>query len=82
MELKIEELMERVSPDTLVRIVSPYDDEIAVVLASDFAAGDPGVADILAPLRRRKVWSVRRGVSEDPLLPNNILPTVWAELEE
>ena len=82
MELKVEELMERASPDTLFRIVSPYDDEIAVVLASDFAAGDPGVADIMAPLRHRNVRSVRCGVSEDPILPNNMLPTVWVELEE
>lgn len=80
--MEIEELLERVSPDTLVRIVSPFDDEIAVVLGSDFAAGDPGVADILAPVRRRKVWSVRLGMSEDPIFPNNMLPTVWAELEE
>ena len=80
--MELEELMECVFPDTLVRVVSPYDDEIAVVLASDFAAGDPGVADILAPLRHRKVSGVSGGTSEDPISPNNILPTVWAELEE
>ena len=28
--MKLEELMERVSPDTLVRIVNPHDGEIAV----------------------------------------------------
>ena len=82
MELKVEELMERVSPDTLVRIVSPYGDEIAVVLALDFASGYPGIVDILAPLRHRRVWSVRRGMSEDPISPNDMLPTVWAELEQ
>lgn len=78
----LEELMENVSLDTLVRVVSPYDDEIAVVLASDFAAGDPGVADILAPLRHRKVRYVSGGVSDDPISPNDMLPTVWAGLEK
>lgn len=82
MRLVLEELMEHVSPDTLVRIVSPYDDEIAVVLASDFAAGDPGVAGILEPLRHRKVRCVSCGTSEDPISPNNKLPTMWVDLEE
>lgn len=80
--MEIEELLERVSPDTLVRIINQYGDEIAVVLASDFAAGDHGVADILAPLRRCKVCRVSCGVSEDPISPNNKLPTMWVDLEE
>ena len=79
--MELEELMESVSPDTLVRVVS-LDDEIAVVLVSDFAAGDPGVAEILAPLRRRNVRCISCGTSEDPISPNNKLPTMWVNLEE
>lgn len=79
--MELEELMESVSLDTLVRVVS-LDDEIAVVLASDFAAEDPGVMDILAPLRHRKVRDVSYGLSEDPISPNDKLFTAWAELEE
>lgn len=78
--MELEELLERTAPDTLVRVVA-LDDEVAVLLAADFACGDPGVADILEPLRRRKVRRVSCGTSEDPILPNNKLPTMWVDLE-
>jgi hypothetical protein len=79
--MDLEELLERVALDTLVRVVV-LDDEVAVLLAADFACNDPGVMGILEPLRRRKVRCISCGVSEDPISPNDKLPTMWVDLEE
>lgn len=79
--MELEELLERVALDTLVRLKA-LDDEVAVLLAADFACKDPGITDILEPLRHRKVCCISCGTSEDPISPNNKLPTMWVDLEE
>ena len=75
----LKQVMETCDDDTLFRIVDETEDE-KVVLNSDYKADDDGILEILYPLLDKEVRNMRVGVSEDPLSPNETMPTVWVDL--
>ena len=80
--MTLKELMDAADVDTLFRVLDPVCPERFVFWIPDYLTCFDKIKETLSPLLKRTVEEFKVGMSEDPLSPNERLPTVWADLEE
>lgn len=80
--MTLRNMMDAADADTLFRVLSPECPERFVFWAADYLTCFERIREPLEPLLDREVEEFKVGMSEDPLSPNERLPTVWADLED
>ena len=79
--MTLRNLMDVADPNTLFRVYDGVCPEPFVFWTTDYLACFEKIKEPLEPLLDRKVMRVIPDKTEDPMSPNELMPTIWVDLE-
>ena len=79
--MKLVDLLSVQDGNTLIRVIDNCDQEVLVILYEDYASGDERVLCDAEPWLCHKVARITPGMSEDPIRPKVMLPTLYVDID-